>query len=243
MNTKNLKTLLQDLRKCDLIVTESELSSTISSIHTNEISTKIENFFEDKILRTSSSTKKKLTKLRSECEDNNKLAMKTITISRPDLIEDLIDYHLSSQEKIVKFLTKHYDDGQSLLDAYDSMMKHLDKVDDKCDEVFSFKDAYNMHTVISHYFDLLKKVTDVDEVTSLCNECLPHIHEYEDEIDEVMYLKKTENIGDNKELQKRSADCGIAKHKLKYFRQGLSKYADNTIRIYGKTYSMIRGLD
>ncbi len=242
MNTNVLRQLLQELRKSNYYKESGSENIRITSIHSKDTEKRIEDYFIKNITSEEDKIMKNLKKLQSECEEDNKVAKKLITISRPDLILDLIETHLSTKEKVLKFLTHKYNDGQDLIDAFESVEKSLEKVNSLTDEVFSFKDNFNLHFVISKYMDLTKKICKISEVIDFIDDCLLSIEDYEDFIQDFSNYRHDYKDDGSKEFSEKRKDCGLLKHQMKYYRQLLTMYADNSIRIYGKTCNMIEGL-
>ena len=242
MNTNALKQLLQELRNSNYYKESGSENIRITSIHSKDTEKRIEDYFIKNITSEEDKIVKNLKKLQSECEKDNEVAKKTITISRPDLILDLIETHLSTKEKVLKFLSRKYSDGQDLIDDYEATEKSLKKVNSLTDEVFSFKDKFNLHFVIPKYMELTKKICKISEVVDFIDDCLSSIEDYEDFIQEFSDYRHDYKDDYSKEFSEKRKDCGLLKHQMKYYRQLLTLYADNSIRIYGKTCNMIEGL-
>lgn len=235
------RSALSDLRKCDSVFTEGFLDDPYSDHVSNQID-KLNVFMKDLGINDIDEIVDRLEELQEECEKDNSKAKKTVTISRPDLIEKLIKSNIDLSKKITSFVSKSYSSGDKLLDSVKSIEKDIKKIDKLCDEVFSFKDDFNKHTVITQYFSLVKLLKDTSPYFDMYSDCLSEVKHDEEIINDFNELRRDIKISGSKELLDVRDHCGFIHNKLKAFKDISNSYYALTTRIYSKTYQMINGL-
>lgn len=223
MDLNNLYSILRDLRKYDTLVTES----TNNLGYSINIKT-ITNNMEEKIVKAGINEvpklKKGLKEIQSKCEKDNYFSKKTITVTRPDLVLSLFKAHDTCSDKLVTYFRSSFSSGEKLMDAKESVEKTINKVNELVDEVFSFKDDFEMHTVTARFIDLIKDMDEVGDYFEVMDDILNSVKENENEI---------------QSSEENSKEINITRNKLRDSGNMLSSYTNLTFRIYNKAYEMI----
>lgn len=238
MEINELKKLLSDLRKNDTFMKESfdfnTRSNAIKSIGTN---------FEEKIKKygftTTSDIKKSLKEIQSKCEKDNLFAKKSVSISRLDLIEDLMKAHEVCGDKIASFVRSKFSSGEKLIKSLEDTEKTIKKVDNLCDEVFSFKDSFDMYFVTNNLLKFESKFK-VDVFFDVVDDCVDSIINDEEEIENFSNLRHDIKIEGDSNLENEKESIAINQRKLNKVLGLLNSYETLTFKIYNKSFELMK---
>lgn len=241
MNREKLYSILSELRKDDGIVTESvELNGYSEFIKSK--SQELEEFVEDVGFEFIDEIDVQLGSLRNKCEKDNDLAKKTVLSVRPDLMKDLISAVENCGNKVVSFIEKEYKTGSDLNDATEDMEKLFKKVNKLTSEVFSYKDEFNTHYLVSEYFSLLKPLDNIKDHFDNLDDCLDKARDDEKTLKEFSDFRRDNRIGDDPELNKKKDECGIIHNKHKKFIGILNEYISTIKTVYKKIFDTVSKL-
>ncbi len=239
LNKTNLLEIMSELRNIDTFNATESVNINGFSMTIKNISEDFDDFIEEIGVTKLKEIDSDLELLLKKCEDDNELAKKTITITRLDLIKELIEANLSCGEKLVSFVSKSFSSGEDLNNTFESVQKTLKNIDKLTTEVFSFKDDYNTYRAVSECRNMLKYFNDIDDIIDLFEDMLSEIKKDENELNEFNAFRHDNKIGDDPELNKRKDNCGRIHHKLIKFNELISTYVAQTKSIYKKSFDVI----
>lgn len=239
MNTNNLKQLLSDLRNCDTFVKESfDFYSRSNGI--KERANKFEDKLDEAKITKVDECKSKLKSIQGKCEKDNAFAKKSIDISRIDLIESLFKALEDCGDRIASYVRSNFGSAEKLFKGVEDTEKAIKKLDNLCDEVFSFKDTFDMYFVTN---ELLKFIGDfkVDIFFDAIDDCIESIKDDEEDIEEFSNFRMDNKIDGNSQLEAKRQRMIILHKKLDKVPGLISSFEDVTFKIFNKTYQMIDG--
>ena len=239
MNRENLHSILWDLTNINTFVKESIETSGYSNF-TRSTSDRLETFIDEVGINKIEDVKKRLKDIQEECEKDNTLAKKTITISRPDLIKGLIESSYVCGKKLVSFSGTKFSSIEKMHNDAESVEKSIEKVNELCDEVFSFKDDFDRYYVVKECLSLVKEIKDIDNIFNILDDCLDSVKDDESKLNDFNeYRHDNDSSSDFTDMK---SECAILYRKLNAYRDLLSSYYSQVIKIYKKSYEMISGL-
>ena len=239
MDINNLKQILSDLRNCDTFVKESfDFYSRSNGI--KEHADKFESRLDDAKITKVDECKPKLKSIQNKCEKDNTFAKKSITISRIDLIKSLFKALEDCGDRVASYVRSDFSSGEKLFKGIEDTEKAIKKLDNLCDEVFSFKDTFDMYFVTN---ELLKFIGDfkVDIVFDVIDDCVDSIKDDEEDIEEFSNFRLDNKIGGNATLEAKRQKMILLHKKLDKVPGLIYSYEDVAFKIFNKTYQMING--
>jgi len=239
LNKENLLEIMSELRNINTFDVTESVNINGYSMNIKNISEDFDNFIEEIGVTKLKEIDSNLESLLKKCENDNDLAKKTITLTRLDLIKELIEANLSCGEKLLSFVSKSFSSGEDLNNTFESVEKTLKNIYKLTTDVFSFKDEYNTYKATSECRKMLKYFNDMDDIIDLFEEMFSEIKKDENELNDFNAFRHDNKIGDDPELNKRKDNCGRIHHKLKKFNELISTYVSQTKTIYKKSFDVI----
>jgi len=238
MSVDSLRYMLEELRNSIQFITERTGFSSHSS-HIKNLYNKFNDAMKLNEFTKANQIESELKEIQSKCSKDNIFAKKTVNMTRPDLINDLLKAHEKCGESVAYFSKTNFGSVDKMKRAYDDAVKDIDTLNDVFDEVFSFKDNVSLVFATNAYLHILKEIKSFDNYIDVIDDILRPIIDDEEIIIDFNNIRKDLD-SNTEEIDSLSDKITIIHRRFEKIDSVMTAYYSISIKIYGKLFGMIK---